>query len=366
MKAVVLTCFESNEERVGFVHETLKRKNYDVKCITSDFSHIKKKHRDSIPDGFISIPTQQYKKNLSFARLKSHYQFSIDSFKEIERIKPDLLWIMAPANSLIKQANIFKKKYPSTKIVLDIIDMWPESLPVNINKNVFPLNIWKNLRKKNIGCADYLVTECDYYKEILNFEYDKSATTIRWCRDEKADGKYLGDNEKELQLCYIGSINNILDPKTVAKSIKKIDMPVKLHVIGEGENVDNFIIELSKTCEVVYYGPIRDEKRKKDIFSKCHAGINLYKENLYIGLTVKCIDYFKNGLPIINNIKGDTSLLLKKYSAGINVNEVDVISGNQLIKLRKNNQNILQLFNENFTKSVFVAQCHEVIDKVMR
>ena len=35
--------------------------------------------------------------------------------------------------------------------------------------------------------------------------------------------------------------------------------------------------------------------------AQCHAGINIYREGLYIGLTVKCIDYFEHGMPIVND-----------------------------------------------------------------
>ena len=47
MKAIILTCYESNEERVEFVYETLKQRNFDIDVITTDFSHIKKEKRNN-------------------------------------------------------------------------------------------------------------------------------------------------------------------------------------------------------------------------------------------------------------------------------------------------------------------------------
>ncbi len=43
MKVVIASCFESNEERMGFVYEACKSRGYDTVALTSDFSHIKKK-----------------------------------------------------------------------------------------------------------------------------------------------------------------------------------------------------------------------------------------------------------------------------------------------------------------------------------
>ncbi len=366
MKALIVTCFESNEERISFVLDSFKKKRYNTKVITTNYSHIKKEYRTNTPEEYIAIDTKPYTKNISIKRIISHIKFAKDAFKKIELETPDIIWLMAPANYLIKEANKYKKKYPATKIIIDIVDMWPESLPIRINKNIFPFNIWRNIRKNNIKCADALVTECDYYQEILKTEYLKNITTIHWARDNKAIETKLKPNGDKLSLCYIGSINNIIDTKTICEVISNCDKPVVLHVIGNGENRYNFIETVGKMCEVIYHGEIRDEKEKNKIFSECHAGINIYKENLYIGLTVKSIDYFEHGLPVINNIKGDTWNLINKYNAGINYYSNATIDSNMLIDLRKNNKKIYELYNQNFTKGEFINNCINVINGVIK
>lgn len=365
MKVVIATCYESNEERVSFVLDACKRRRYDVTVVTTDFSHIKKEKRNSIPKDYVAIETKSYNKNLSINRMVSHTKLAKDAFTYIEQEMPDLIWLMVPANSLIKQAKKYKRKYPLCKIVIDVIDMWPESLPLGISTSVFPFNIWKNIRKNNIQCADKLVSECDLYQEILTKEYNKDITTLYWSRDSKAIHLNSNCPKNKLSLCYIGSINNIIDISTMSKIISNCDMPVVLHVIGEGENRYNFVNSLSKICEVIYHGPIRDKDEKNIIFSQCHAGLNIYKKGLYIGLTVKSIDYFEHGLPVINNIQGDTWSLINKYKAGINVDDSMNISGTELIEMRKNNRNIYSLYSDNFTKEIFISKCNKVIDEAM-
>lgn len=365
MKVVIATCFESNEERLSFVLETCKQRKYDTKVFTTDYSHIKKKKRTSIPKGYYAIEAKPYNKNLSIKRILSHQKFAKDCFKLIEQETPDLIWLMAPCNSLIQEAKNYKKKYPVVKLIVDIIDMWPESLPIKISSNIFPFNIWKNVRKNNIGCANAVVTECDLYQDILSKEFDKNITTIHWARDTKAIKNRNAVSNDKLSLCYIGSINNIIGTQIVTDIIEKCDMPIVLHVIGEGENRYNFVNLNSRVCEVIYHGAIRDEKEKSKIMSKCHAGLNIYKSDLYIGLTVKSIDYFEHGLPIINNIKGDTWKLIDEYGVGININSDTKLNGEELINMRKNNNNVYKLFNENFTKEVFIEKCKNVIDGVL-
>lgn len=365
MKVSIVTCFESNEERASFVLDACLQRKYIAKVITTDFSHVKKEKRESIPQGFIAIETLPYKKNMSIARMKSHAKFAKDAFALIERQQPELIWCIAPANSLIKEARKYKDKYPRVKIVVDIIDMWPESLPINIDKSIFPLNVWKNVRKKNISCADAVTTECEFYQNELYNEYKKKMYTLYWARDSKPHHLEINAPEDKVSLAYLGSINNIIDVELIKKAIQSINKKVVLHVIGDGESKDHFLNVLNPVCEIIDHGVVRDENEKAKIFSRCHAGINLYKEGLYIGLTSKCIDYFENGLPIINNIKGDTWLMVKRNKIGINFEGSTKIRYADLVKMRTNNETIYQIYNSNFTKKVFMKRCQAIIDKVM-
>ena len=366
MKVTIVTCFESNEERLNYIYDACLNRNYEVKAISSDFSHIRKEKRTNMSDRITYLSTKPYQKNLSVQRMLSHAQFAEDVFKYIENDRPDLIWLIAPANSLIKQARIYKTKNPEVKLIIDIIDMWPESLPVNISNKLLPFVLWRNIRSKNLYCADHLVTECDYYHEILSKEYNGPITTIYWARDNSDvnnDPRFEYNNPN---LVYIGSINNIIDTQKIKEIISNCNQKIKLHVIGEGENTESFINELEKVCEVEYYGAVREENKKSEICNICHAGINIYQENLYIGFTTKCIDYFEHGLPIINNIKGDTWKMVEEYDAGINVKNDLHINFDKLISQRKGYQKIVDLYNDNFTKDVFTRKCLGVIDEVVQ
>ncbi len=365
-KIDIITCFESNEERLNYIYDACLSRNYEVKAISSDFSHIRKEKRNNLSDRITYLKTDPYKKNMSVERMLSHRKFAEDAFKLVREDDPDLIWLIAPANSLIKEARKYKEEHPEVKLIIDIIDMWPESLPVNIDKNLLPFRLWRNIRSNNLYCADHLVTECDYYHEILSEEYEGPITTIYWARDNsdvKNDPEF--DND-DLNLIYIGSINNIIDTKRIKDVISDCDSKIRLHVVGEGENTENFISELNKVCEVEYHGAVREENRKSEIFNKCHAGINIYRDNLYIGFTTKCIDYFEHGLPIINNIKGDTWKMVEDCDAGINIKDDTRIKSDILIRQRKNYSKIVDLYNKNFTKDVFIRRCLEVIDEVLK
>ena len=362
MKISIITCFESDEERVGFLYKLFRNKGYETKVYTTDFSHALKKKRNNIPDGYISIDTKPYYKNLSLDRILSHAQFAKDVFDTIDDDN-DILWIMAPANSLIKKAYEYKKNH-KVKIIIDIIDMWPESLPISINKNIFPFNIWKNIRSKYISCADVLVSECNMYKSILSKEYKGNIHTLYWAKDYDNPRNKKQLNNDHLELCYIGSINNIIDIDKICGVISKIDKKVTVHIIGDGERKDEFINRLNEICEVIYHGVIYDNNQKNEIFDKCHGGINIYKDGLYIGLTTKCIDYFGGGLPIINNIKADTHDLINEYNAGINIDDSDM-DIDRLIDISNNNETVFELFDKNFSRNAFNKKVESILKEAI-
>ncbi|MCD7893154.1 MAG: hypothetical protein LUG60_05555 [Erysipelotrichaceae bacterium] len=172
-----------------------------------------------------------------------------------------------------------------------------------------------------------VIVECDYYRKILNKFLDNNKIQTFYLLKHD-NGNFINIKEEKyidkITLAYLGSINNLIDIDKIELVIKKLQMikPVKLKVIGTGEKKDIFLNRMNSiNVETEYFGMIFDENRKSYIFQDCYFGINIYKNNVEIGLTMKSVDYFQMGLPILNSIKGDTEELVKSNSLGININE---------------------------------------------
>jgi hypothetical protein len=94
------------------------------------------------------------------------------------------------------------------------------------------------------------------------------------------------------------------------------------------------------------------------------------KDSVCVGLTMKSIDYFQHGLPIINNIPADTTEIVEKYGVGLNVKEnisVDLIKNNEnfnglLMELRRNNCG--ELFIERFSMDSFKAKLRKSVNDI--
>lgn len=371
MKVTIVNCFDTYEHRVDLLHKYFKDNGHDVSVIQSDFRHFQKIKRTDKKEDFIFIDTLPYYKNMSIDRMKSHYNFSKKAFKKVEEIKPDLLYVLIPANSLAKFAGEYKKRNKSVRLYFDLIDLWPETMPIGKVKALPPFTFWKILRDKYLSSADYVITECDLYQDVLKEILKETKTkTIYLAREnKKISSNPILENDK-VNLCYLGSINNIIDIQAIKEVIREINIlkPVILHIIGDGESKEELINEVKSVGAIVeYHGKIYDSEKKQEIFDKCHFGINMMKESVCVGLTMKSIDYFEAGLPILNNIKGDTTQIVKKYNIGFNIyNEtlkesiakVAQLNKNEILEMKSNTRGV---FEKIFTIEKFDEGISEII-----
>ena len=367
MKIVIVTCF-SADHRIKYIIEQMKKEGHTLYVLTSDFNHTEKEKKKENNKDYIQINTIKYRKNISFNRIYSHYKFSKDVVKKINEIKPDLIYTMIPPNFLAHYIMKYKKRN-DVKVIFDIIDLWPETLPIDNKKKKIlnlPLKVWKSLREKNIVKADYIITECKLYNKYINKNVKKIKTM--YLADEYIGTKRYDSNDLKLELVYLGTINHIIDIELIIKLLKKIQerKKVKINIIGDGEKKEELLNKLEQNnIEYKFYGKIFDDNKKNEIFSNCKYGIHIMKDSSCVGLTMKSIEYFKFGLPILNNIKEDSKKIVEKYEVGFNISEKNI--DNQISKIINANEEELKKNVENMYKVEFEPKVlKEKIKQIMR
>lgn len=366
---IIINSSDTFEYRIDMVYKFLKSKGHKVKVITSDFMHIEKKRRTKDNKDYILLKTLAYKKNISISRILSHYLFAKKAGRIIKNVKFDMLYIVVPPNFQASVAKRYKDN-PNVKIIMDIIDMWPESFPSN-RTDKFPFTIWKSIRDKNLSYADLIITECDLYQQRLEKYLDKDKTkTVYWAHNAnelfcKPDIGKLS-NEK-IKLCYLGSINNIVDIEKIGQVIKAISQRknVELNIIGSGERKEELIACAKANGALVNdHGKVYDYLKKKSIMDECHYGINIMKDSICVGLSMKSIDYFECGLPIINNLSGDLGKIIDEKQCGINIYEDDWLDKLfELENVEARKQNASNTFKEMFAQDVFFSQMEMIFDE---
>lgn len=373
-KALLISCFEEwYKERLEPICGLLNNKGYDIKCLLSDYNHISKKYSKKNSDICEYIHVPKYKSNISLQRIRSHFVFGKRVNAVINEYQPDLVYLILPPNNTAKYCTRYKNNHSNTMLIIDIIDLWPESMPIGWAKNTIPAKIWRNWRDDVIRMADHLFTECELYQEKLKYVIESSKTSTLYLFKEQTEEesqlvrKIIDKRKKDniIRFAYLGSMNNIIDIEGICKVIKYLvdsGKTCELHAIGNGENKEAFENAVRNIgCEMHFYGSIFNEIEKIKILAPCDYAFNMMKSDVSVGLTIKSIDYVSYGLPIINNIKGDTEYFVNRDNIGVNYAKSESIDFTKVVDHRE----IYSFYLQHFTKEVFLERFIDCVESIL-
>lgn len=363
-KLLIISCNDNYdyETRTKYVSRYFNEKQYDITFLVANFDHRNKKiYKAERKDKIQYIHVLKYKKNVSIKRILSHIVFSIGVKNHLLSNHYDVIYHCAPPNCTIRVLSKLKKK-KNFKLITEIGDMWPESIPLNKRLSTifsFPFLIWKKLRDNYLYNSDLVISECELFKNILKRNTKlESIKTLYFCKKG-----FYSENENRLEInnkllfCYLGSINNIIDIDIISSFLEKISLKTKVefHIIGDGEKKEQLLSSLSHTnVDIIFHGAIFNNYKKMKIINQCHYALNIMKKDVCVGMTMKSLDYFSFGIPIVNNIEGDIKKIVEKNNVGFNIsneNLNDVIS--DIICLDQNEYNSIRANVKETHKKLF-------------
>lgn len=373
-RAVIISTFFRNgwDIRTKYLIEYFQELGYRTLVLTSDFDHREKQYIEINKSHVKALHAKPYYKNLSFARINSHIDFSKNAFNAVKKISPDLIYVSGPPNYLYHEAAAYKKNHPECKIAFEIGDMWPETMPVNdnIKKIAGPVfSLWAHYRNASLPSADIVIYECNLFKNALEkYRPNKINETIYLCKEDSINGELTFNGPREeLGFAYVGTINNIINIDLIVNFLSKLNKKRKarLEIIGNGEMKEKLIEKIKENAiNVIDHGIIYDDQEKGRILRNCQFGINIMKPTVMVGATMKSLEYFHWGLGLINNIKADTWDLVDKYHCGINIapenmdsqiNAVSKLTNEEIGTMEKNSRDIFEKkFDEKVIKEKYL------------
>ena len=377
MKAILVSCYGFHHDiRFKYVRSILEERGFQVKMVFSNFDHVKKQEVSYEEPQIIGIKVPAYQKNISVKRLYSHIIFSYKLRKVLKMERPDFIFADIPPNTIAGSVAWYKEKNRECKVIFDVFDLWPESFSDSKILKV-PFWFWKRIRTSALPKANMITLECDYYRKFLRDSLKGSQHSVLYlckpCLGQRVEFSHEGFHEEStLNFCYLGSMNNIINIPAITKMLTTIHQkrPVKVYLIGDGERRELFIRQLKRNgMDVEHLGLVFDENLKNDVFKKCHFGINMYNDNVIVGLTMKSLDYFRVGLPTVNMNIYDTGILVKDYQSGFDLsgeNWDEVVEEIVTIREEKWNnlhENTIKMFHEKFSEAVFKKNFNEVLER---
>lgn len=364
------------EYRSYYLAKELIKLGYNITIISSNYSHLFKKHskpgHENI-DGinYFWIKTLNYKKSNSFLRILKWFLFTYKLFFVNSKLpKPDLI-ILSPMQTMpILPALYFKKKY-KVKLFFEVKDIWPKSIIQlgNYSKNNILIKILEICEKLAIKKSDKIISSlCKYDEHIKEIGENK---TFEWvCNGFDEDLIHKTEPlpkkieakipKKSFIIGYTGTVGiaNALD--FFIDSIKYLDdIDVKFVIVGDGNHKEFLENKYKNNKNIIFVDRIKKEQVLSIIkfFDICYIG--WHKSDLYrYGISPnKLFDYMYAEKPILHSFSGEGDFV-KFAKCGITVPAEDPLAISEAIRefiLMNESQRILLGGNgkkyllENFT-----------------
>lgn len=364
----------------------LLSEHYNVTLITSRFCHILKSHRKNEPCldriNVVLIDEPGYAGNVSISRLYSHHIFcqNLRIFLLAYNSKIDLVYSAYP---LIKTNYVLGrlKEELKFKLVMDIQDIWPESIsgPIPIFSNrlgnflLSPVTYYANqtyayadalvaVSKTYMKRADVKNIKCQY-KEVVYIGADNLHFT---------DEIQQFDKTKILAI-YIGTMAGSYDLETIVRASIRCHEQVEIQFIGTGpheERLKKLNSELGGYIRFLGTMPYDEAMRK---LKNANIAINPICSTAQQSITNKLSDYFCCGLPILSCQENLEVQELLAIGGGVNYQSGDsedlakkliFLSENRHL-LKKMSEINKQIAKENFLRIFSYKKIFELVNRVI-
>lgn len=365
------------EYRSTMLAKILADNGYFVRQWISDFEHRSKQYRKTdnasiqINERYTIeiVHTTPYDRHISIDRIKSEKRYAENFFQKAQTMTPPACIILAdPALFYSGPVKRYLRKYRNTKLIVDIIDIWPELFAISLPKPLRPFHklIFMPFyvrRARLLKQAHAVIAVAEDYKRLaagitknkiplevvywgINFEEldnmnQRTCDLLETLRENKRE---------EVWVLYAGTLGENYDIATIMEVAAKIEQEpdVRLILAGDGpmtELVTSTIerLQLTRTTFLGRVGP----DVLADIYKQCDIAISSYKGESTVAMPIKAFDYFAGGLPVINSLKRDLGYFVAHKEVGLQYEAESAASMYQKIAELKSDRPRLKRMSEN-------------------
>lgn len=341
MRTILVSAFSNIN--VGSNSRTLAIYNHikgERTVVSVDFNHGRKQYYEiedmSHPDQII-LHVPAYKRNLSLKRILSHIVFAWKVKKYLYSLtdKPTAIYCAMPTSYAAYVCAKYCKRN-GIKFVIDVIDLWPDSLlplvkgKVIIKAFLFP---WSYLTKFAYRQANVIMGESvKYVNEAKKYNTKASAHPLYLGVDvdyiKKVKEKNVIKLEKpegELWIAYAGSLGVSYDFDTLLKAVYSIHDKYKYKLWFIGDGVQRNIIEKSineNGLRATITGFVSHDQLL-GYLAYCDIAVNIFRENTKVVYSYKFNDYVAMNCFVLNSLEGETAEMVDDYRIGHNFNFSD-------------------------------------------
>lgn len=313
----------------------LYRQHENTVLITSDFNHEKKRYKTkSEMENSICIHVPSYMKNLSLKRIYSHIIFAYHLKKFLDSLQqiPLTIYCAMPTSTAAYVCGKYCKKH-GVRFVVDVIDLWPDSLlPIIVGIKgqllkyfIYP---WKYITVQAYKMADVILGESKQYADEAALYNNKASIYPLYLGVDRNEVNELITNSTlalnrsndEIWIGYAGSLGTSYDFETLVKGVASLNgkYQYKLFFIGDGvcrTEIENLINQYSVNAEITGFLKYGDLLK---YLSYCDIAVNIFRDKTKVVHSYKFNDYVATNCFILNSLPGETADMIDRYKVGLN------------------------------------------------
>lgn len=320
----------------------------------------------------IRVPTIPRGDGSFFNKFLNYFSFIFFSLIYLPKLLKnnfDYIFIYGTAPVVHSIIGIFIKKIKKIKLYLWLQDLLDASYEVALTKNKYVNFLLKKILNYIYLQSDLIFIQSFLYKKMLQkVVKNKSLIYLPNPINQNLNKIRLKNNSHEINknnfnIFYFGNIGLVQEFQTIVKASKILsNKKINFHFFGEGlmKKKLKILIKIEKITNFYIHDYI-DYQKIKNIISKKSILFLSLKKNRVLNLTMpsKLQLYLYLKKPIIAEISGETSRVLKASSAGFVIphGNVNIMVKKILYLYNLNNESFLRFgingkryFNKNFTK----------------
>ena len=320
------------KQRYWLMAEAFVRAGHRVVLWTSDFNHVGKRYRGLGGLGGSEglevrlIPTRAYRKNVSFARVRSHRAYAREWERlvesEVSRLKslpaPDLIVTSIPTIGAAETAIRLARRF-GAKVVVDVQDAWPETFERLAPHGLrwlarLALSGLRRRAQRIYREADLVTGVCDRYRELTGrSDYYRAYLGIE--KKSSLTSSVSRPAPRPLRLVYSGNLGRTYDLETVVRGLVA---EASLDIAGKGDGeaaLKRLVKDLGLEDRVKFHGYLSQDELGALLHS-CDIGIVPMADESFVGVPNKFADYASAELAIVSSLGGESAALLAKYGCG--------------------------------------------------
>jgi len=331
--------------RFTLLAETLAAEGHRVIWWTAAYSHHFKRQRSrtwkdiEIAPHFIVrlVPTPGYQRHIGLGRVWFEIVFAIRAYLRARTLPPPRVIIATDPPQAIGLLGAALAKRHHAKLVIDVMDLWPELFALIFPKplrRLAPFIFWPlyALRRRSFRHADALTALCETYLRVAARDAASGETPTRTIYngirmsnlrkqiDHPKSVELPERRENEVWAIYAGTLGDNYDIPTLLEAMKLAGqscVPLHLFIAGDGPLARKVAAAARRSERNITYLGKLDSESLAAYYAQCEIGVCAYGAGSNVAMPDKAYDYMAAGLAIVNSLPGELAAVLDEQDAGI-------------------------------------------------